>query len=181
MRASPAVASDGFAPGPNAHAEAHELVAWTVDPVLINGFNTQANTHLGGVYLAAGTVVSGLSVCVGTAGAGMTHGQLGIYDAGQNLLVSTPDSPAAFQGTGWVVVNFAKPWVARYSGLYYFGSTFTGTTLPAVGNVASQTQVTGPLPNGVARGVHAQVSNTLPTKASSQGTFTLFPCIVGVR
>lgn len=166
----------------NALPEAHGLKAWTIDPTLATLAGTQANVHLGSVYLEAGTVISKLSVPVTVAGATVTHAQLGIYDANLNLVASSGDTAGdrtAFQATGWVEVSLTTPYIVPKDGLYYLASAFAATTLPTVLNFSqNQAVIGGALPGGVRRGIHAQAQGTLPATAVSQGTFSQFPLIV---
>lgn len=166
--------------GVNAHAEGLGLKAWTFHPSQATFAGTQANTHLGSVYLKKGTVIKYLSVPVTVAGATMTFAKLGIYDSGLNLVAQTADMSAAFQATGWIEGALTQPYVVPSSGIYYLASGFTGTTLPTVLNVQQNGAVVGSaLPGGARLGVHAAVpSGALPNPAPSVSTFSNCPLIV---
>jgi hypothetical protein len=171
------VAGDG---SPNAHAEALGLVAWTFHPSLATFAGTQANTHLGSVWLKKDTVVTYLAVPVTIAGSGGTVGQLGIYDKNLNLVASTANSPAAFASTGWRELALTAPYVVPADGLYYLASGFYGGTLPTVLNVQQNGGIIGqPLPGGARLGVHADVPvSGLPNPAPSVATYSNCPLIV---
>jgi hypothetical protein len=178
LLAFPAVASVN----PNQPALAEGFVAWTADPNAASVAATQANTHLGAVYLAAGTVVTGVAVPVGTAANGCTFAGVGVYDANLNLLASSADQHALFGNavTGWVPVPLSAPFVVPTSGLYYLASGFLASvTLPAVLNITQNATCSTAFPGTTKpRGIHAAVPGPpLPNPATSQGTFTNFPCL----
>lgn len=156
------------------------LQAWTHHPSIAAAAGTQANTHLGAVYLEIGQVITYLSVPITVAGSGLTMGALGIYDQNLNLVATTPNSPAAFQTTGWVEVALTAPWTVPATGFYYLGSGWLGTTLPTVLNVTQNSTVTNPMPGGFRIGVHAQVpvGTALPNPAVPAGTFVNAPLIL---
>lgn len=171
--------SGGGAPADNnLLPEVLGLAAWTADPTTASFAATQANCHLGAVWLAAGTIITHLSVPVTSAGAGMTHGQLGIYDKTLALVASTADTPAAFQTTGWVELALTAPWTVPTAGLYYLASSYAGTTLPTILNTKQDVNVSQLLPGGLPRGVHAQASGSLPNPAISQGAYTNYALIL---
>jgi hypothetical protein len=163
----------------NLLAEAGGFATWSIDPILASFAATQANTHLVGVWLKAGQRITGIAVPVTVAGVTLTLARVGIYDANGNLLVSSPDNLAGFQGIGWIATNFASVFTVPASGLYYLASGFTGTTLPTVLNFQQTAALSTGFPGTTKpRAIHAQVPGaTLPNPAVSQGTFTNVPCL----
>ena len=157
-------------------------VAWTIDPEVATFSATQANTHLGAVYLPKDQIITALSLPVITAGAGLTLGILAIYDGNANLVAQTPNSPTVFQSTGWKTVNLTTPYQVPVSGLYYLASGWLGTTLPAVLNIQHTSAVSQGFPSGKPRGIHAAVptGTSLPDPAISTGNYTNFPLIVAL-
>lgn len=158
------------------------VVAWTVDPEVATFSATQANTHLGAVYLSAGQTITALSVPVKTAGAGLTLGILAVYDGNFNMVAQTPNTPSAFQATGWRTVNLSASYTVPTSGLYYLGSGWFGTTLPAVFNIQHDSSLSQNFPGGKPRGVHAAVPSggALPDPATPTGNYTNHPLIVAL-
>jgi hypothetical protein len=63
----------------------------------------------------------------------MTHGWYLLYDRNQNLLAQTADSPASFQTTGLVQLNFTASVVVPATAVYYLAILCTtGTSMPTV-------------------------------------------------
>lgn len=163
----------------NALPEALEIVAWTIDPMLCASFGTQANVHAFAVTLPAGRDICTLSVPVNSAGSSMTAAQLGIYDASLNLLASTPNVAASFNGTtGWIENALSSPWEPPVTDCYYLASAFAGGVLPSVGFFLGNSVTSGKLPNGNYRGIHGQAQGTLPATIISSGGFSQQNCIV---
>lgn len=77
----------------------------------------------GAVELTGGTVVTNMSVCVQTAGAGTlpTLVRFGIIDANRVVQARTADvhADAGLQATGTVTYPLSAPWTVPASGLYY--------------------------------------------------------------
>jgi hypothetical protein len=144
-----------FGSNPNALAEALGLVAWTADPrdLYQQAADSTQSMHGGAVLLRAGKKITYASELVVTAGATMTHGAFGIYDALMNLIAQTADTPAAFQTTGWVELPFTAPFTPPRDGLYYVLDLCTGGTMPVIGNAGSlaTTNARWQLPGGALR------------------------------
>lgn len=125
------VGPQGNSGGVNARAEMLGMAAITVDPVyaITNHQATSGVVHGVAVYLPAGKVLTKISCFIQTAGAALTNGQLGIYDNSFNLVAVTPDTPAAFQTTGWIELSFTQPFTVPASGAYHLADTYAGTTM----------------------------------------------------
>ena len=69
------------------------------DPALIitQDNDTGGAAHGSSVYLTKNQVITSLSELVAAPGAGMTHGEYGIYDKNLNLVAQTADTPADFE------------------------------------------------------------------------------------
>lgn len=122
---------------------AEGVIAYTVDPVSVVSSH-QATTgviHGVGVWLPARMSVTYLSTFIVTAGANLTHAQLGLYDSAFALVASTADSPTTFQSTGWGELALSGgPYVTPAAGIYYLADVFVGGTQPfykATGQTAS--------------------------------------------
>jgi hypothetical protein len=163
------VGPQGNSGGINARAEMLGLAAVTVDPVyaITNHQATSGVVHGVAVYLPAGKVLTKISCFIQTAGVGLTNGQLGIYDSNFSLVAVTPDTPAAFQATGWIELSFTQTFVVPSSGAYHLADTYAGTTMPFY-KAAGQT--IGPnhalLPSGVLSYWQQAGQNTLPSTAT---------------
>lgn len=157
-------------------------IAWTVDPEVATYAATQANTHLGAVYLAKNQMITSLAVPVTVAGSGLTLGILAIYDANFNLVAQTSNSPAVFESTGWKTLALTSQYQVPTSGLYYLASGWLGTTLPTVLNIQHVSFLSQGFPGGKPRGVHAPVPSggALPNPATSTGNYTNHPLIVAL-
>jgi hypothetical protein len=173
---------DALASNSNQLCAALGAKAWTVDPEVATFAATQANTHLGAVYLAKNQIITSLSVPVTVAGAGLTLGILAIYDENYNLVAQTPNLPTAFQSTGWKTVALSTPYTVPASGLYYLASGWLGTTLPTVLNIQHISSLSQGFPGGKPRGVHAAVptGTSLPNPATATGNYTNHPLIVAI-
>lgn len=156
----------------NALAQASGFLCWTIDPAVSNTAAIAGLVRAGAVYLAAGETIATLAVGVSVAGAALTHGQLGIYDANFNLLAETADTPAVFQATGWVALPLTVAFVVPKSGLYYLAATFSGTTGPTLlgGNTNSPLSYPaagGKNPRAVANNNGGALPNPLVPSTSS--------------
>ena len=151
----------GWSPGvvqadPNAMAEALGFVGFAGgDPagILQAAQDSTGSIHGSGIWLPAGKTISKLAELVTVAGATMTHGILGLFDSGFNLLAQSADTPAAFQATGWIELSLGSPYVTPAAGMYYVADLLAGTTMPTTGNLGSlaATNARAQLPGGLWR------------------------------
>jgi hypothetical protein len=104
-----------------------------------------------GVWLNAGTVITGLTVNVLTAGSGLTYAALGIYNADYALVASTASNTAPFETTGWAQLNLTSPYVVPTTGLYYLADLYVSGTGPTIacyepGGTFTWTELAGQFP-----------------------------------
>jgi hypothetical protein len=113
------------------------LVGETLDRALATNLALPASGDLRGgtMALSAGQRVTNLVVAVTTAGVGMTHGSLALYDLAGNLLRSTADVPATFNGAGLLTIALSATYTQAADGLVY--ATFFGTTGTSMPNIAA--------------------------------------------
>lgn len=65
--------------------------------------------HGCGVWLNAGSVITGLAANVTVVGASLSYAALGIYNYAYTLVASTSSTPSPFLNTGWAKVNLSSP------------------------------------------------------------------------
>jgi hypothetical protein len=119
-------------------------------PMANNSSSPTQKQALGcGVWLNAGTVVTGLVVNYVATTASVTAAYLGLYNSSYQLQAVTANASASFGASaGWVKVPFPTMYVVPSSGLYYFAFLFVGTTTPSItfiSGAGAQASQAGPL------------------------------------
>jgi hypothetical protein len=139
---SPASSGSGSSSGAGSNPDSisltgQALVGETLDRALATNPALPASGDLRGgtMALRAGQTVTNLVVAVTVAGVGMTHGSLALWDLAGNLLRSTADVPATFNGAGLLVIALSAPFTQPADGLVY--ATFFGTTGTSMPNVSA--------------------------------------------
>lgn len=126
----------------DAIAKALGIIAWTFDPVqsVTLTTHTSGNIHACGVYLLKGQVIGHMGCYLGAAAVTPSHFQLGIYDAGYNLVAASADTPASLGSAGYVELALTSTYTVPSDGLYYFADLFAATTMPTVLTISTVTQ-----------------------------------------
>jgi hypothetical protein len=149
---------------------AQNLIAETIDRALISttAANVSGSLAGGSMPLRAGQVVTNLLVGVQTAGVGMTHGSLALYDLAGNLLRSTADVPATFQTTGLKTIALTSTYTQSADGLVYAACFLTtGTSMPSLfACPTSSTTMEGQIAGGAFRTVFQSGLATQPNPAT---------------
>jgi hypothetical protein len=136
-----------------------------------------------GVWLNAGTVLTGLLVNYVSTNASLTHAFLGVYNASYELEAMTGDVHGSFGSTsGWIEALLSPaPYSVPTTGLYYFALLFVGSTTPAItvlsgaGAQASQPNPSGQYPCFAGSGS----SDTTLVSPASPVTTSQVPWIAG--
>ena len=124
------------------------VITETFAPLTTGGplAQTSGTLRAGAVGIAAGTMVTSLTVHVANtlAGSGMTHCWFMIYNSALALVANTADTPAAVQVSGNVTLALTAPLVVSASGLFYLGVlATTGTTMPSLSSGANNANLVG--------------------------------------
>lgn len=161
-------------------------LAETIPRELCPEVNTTAGASgtlfLQAIYLAAGTLVSAITIWSATTAAGTpTNRFFALYDGSRNLLAqSANDTTNAWSANSKKTLSMTTPYRIPVSGLYYIGLLQTATTIATIKGGTAKTggQLAGdaPILNGTSS---TGLSTTLPNPAAAitVGTASIYAAV----